>query len=108
MEPCYIIRDPSGYYAAAIADIVKMPIDSTKREYYVITRINVMERFRNQGYGAKILDMILKDADGEKVTLFLQPVASGGLDEKELINWYERHGFIYGAWHMKRKPKTGD
>lgn len=99
----YIERDS---YAAAIADVVKMPVDSTRREYYVITRINVMERYRGQGLGTQILEMILADADAENVTLLLEPVPSGGLDHKELIGWYARHGFKYGAYHMRRKPQA--
>lgn len=106
MKACYVI--PEGIYAAAIADIVKMPIDSSKREYWVITRINVMEQFRGQGYGTRILEDILRDADAENVTLFLEPAASGGLSQEELIEWYKRHGFDYGTWHMKRKPKGSD
>lgn len=105
MKTIYIIRSPDGYLAAAIAVVVKMPIDSTRREYYVITRINVMEQFRGQGLGTKILEEILKDADDEGVILFLEPQASGGLSQKKLEAWYERHGFDYGTWHMRRKPK---
>lgn len=103
MRTTYVI--PEGPYAAAIADVVKMPIDSTKREYWVVTRINVMEKFRGQGYGTKVLDLILQDADAEGVTLFLEPVASGGLSQEDLTAWYERHGFDWGTWHMKRKPR---
>jgi GNAT superfamily N-acetyltransferase len=104
MKTTYYIRDPDkGVFAAAIADVVKMPTTG-RREYYVITRINVMEQYRGQGYGTKILNMILEDADSEGVVLFLEPVPSGGLSKKELEAWYERHGFDWGTWHMKRKP----
>lgn len=106
MKSIYYIEEDS--LAAAIADVVKMPIDSTKREYYVITRINVMERYRGQGYGTRILDEILKDADEENVTLFLEPIASGGLPQKELEEWYVRNGFIWGAWYMRRKPNGSE
>lgn len=109
MRPVYYIRDPeTGTLAAAIADVVKMPVDSSRKEYFVITRINVMERYRGQGYGSKILNMILEDADKEGVVLFLEPTPSGGLSEKELKAWYERHGFSYDAWHMRRLPNKAE
>lgn len=105
MKTTYYIRDPeTGSLAAAIADVVKMPVDSTRREYFVITRINVMKRYRGQGYGTKILNMILEDADKEGVVLFLEPLASGGLPRAELEAWYGRHGFDWGTWHMRRLP----
>jgi GNAT superfamily N-acetyltransferase len=107
MKTSYIIKDPDkGIFAAAIADVVKMPVDSTRREYYVITRINVMERYRGQGYGTKILNQILEDADAEGVTLYLEPSPSGGLSLEELKAWYERHGFTEGVWHMRRKARV--
>jgi len=99
LKQVYVI--PEEGLAAAIADIVPLP--GSKR-YFVITRINVMEKFRGKGYGTRILNMILEDADKEGVILLLEPVPSGGLSDKELIAWYTRHGFEWGTWHMKRKP----
>lgn len=66
-----------------------------------------MERYRGQGFGTKILNMILEDADKEGVILILEPVASGGLTNNELVAWYERHGFDWGTWHMRRLPQRG-
>lgn len=104
MEQTYIIRDPDkGIFAAAIADVVEMP--TGKDRHYVITRINVMDQYRGRGYGSKILNMILEDADNEGATLFLEPVPSGPLDAEALKEWYSRSGFEWGAWHMRRKPR---
>jgi len=105
MKQVYVI--PEDGFAAAIADVVRMPIDSSRKEYCVITRINVMERYRGKGYGRKILDLILADADNEGVIVYLEPVATGGLDQEELEQWYERRGFTWGAWHMRRLPVKG-
>ena len=107
MKNTYYIPDPDkGVFAAAIADVVLMPTNSGRRRHYVITRINVMEQYRGQGYGTRILDLILNDADAEGVSLFLEPVPSDGLDMDELTAWYERHGFGWGAWHMLRRPRS--
>lgn len=103
MKQTYIIRDPDkGVFAAAIADLVRWPNENSKN--YVITRINVMERYRGMGFGTQILNEILADADKEGVKLFLEPIASNGLTQKELEAWYVRHGFEWGAWHMRRRP----
>lgn len=105
MKETYIIRDPENEgLAAAIADVVLMPTRGPRRRYYVVTNIRVMDKYRGQGYGSKVLNLICEDADRENVTLFLEPVASDGLTQKELVAWYERHGFDWGTWHMRRKP----
>lgn len=107
MKTTYIIRDPdTGSLAAAIADTVMWPKEGSK--YCIITRINVMIKYRGEGYGTEILNQIIADADAEKVTLLLEPSASGGLSQAELVNWYERHGFKYGQWSMGRRPATGN
>jgi GNAT superfamily N-acetyltransferase len=105
MKQTYIIRDPdTGNLAAAIADLVRWPKEDSKN--YIITRINVMEQYRGQGFGRQILNEILSDADKEGVVLFLEPSASGGLSKQELEEWYERNGFTWGAWHMRRRPQN--
>ena len=101
-----MIRDPDeGFFAAAIADLVRWPNENSKN--YIVTRINVMERYRGLGLGSQILKEILDDADKEGVVLFIEPSASGGLSQKELEEWYERHGFTWGAWHLRRTPQKG-
>jgi GNAT superfamily N-acetyltransferase len=105
MRQTYMIKDPDkGIFAAAIADVVLMRTSPRRQKDYVITRINVMERYRGQGLGTEILEMIFADADAEGIDLLLEPVASGGLTQQQLIDWYTRHGFTYDAWYMIRNP----
>ena len=61
----------------------------------LITRINVPIQYRMAGLGSKILREICKDADRQRVNLVVEPVASGGLTQKSLTDWYERHGFVW-------------
>lgn len=107
MQQCYMIeRKWHGVrMAAAIADIVVMPVDTTRRQVHVITRINVLPQYRGQGLGTELLSQILADADAEGIRLVLEPSASGGLEQEDLEKWYLRHGFSWGPWHMVRKPQ---
>lgn len=59
----------------------------------VLTRINVPSRYRGKGHGSDILKRVLADADATNTRIFLEPAASGGLDQDSLIEWYQRHGF---------------
>ena len=97
MRQMYVIPMPK--FKPVIADLSEQE-DGTWR----ISRINVPEKYRTLGHGAKILDMILIDADKEGVTLTLEPVATGrpgvGLSQAQLVKWYERHGF---KWHESKR-----
>lgn len=87
MKAYYFIRMPLSIQPA-IADLTQ-----TQPGVFMINRINVPARFRNQGYGTKLLEMILEDADFENVVLILQVAPSGEMGPDELIAWYKRHGF---------------
>lgn len=73
-----------------------------------IARINVPSVSRGQGLGSGLLREFLADVDAEGLTVVLEPLPSGGLDEVELVAWYRRYGFEwYGdSWEsvMIRYP----
>lgn len=73
-----------------IADLMEHPSEPRSM---VINRINVPAMHRGKGFGRRILHEILKEADFEGVTLYLEVVPSGGLRWNELKAWYERAGF---------------
>lgn len=75
----------------SIADLVEI-----HPGYYLLTRINVPKAMRGRRIASSLLNEILEDADAEGVTLEIHPMPSGGLSKKELISWYERHGFQWG------------
>jgi len=82
---------PTCYFHKAtrsIADLIS--VDSGE---YLLTRVNVPDKYRNAGIGSRILDEICKDADENGVTLVLEVVPSGGLTFHDLVRWYERRGF---------------
>lgn len=84
----YIVRTEFDF-RPAIADL------SWAGEFnaWLIHRINVPSPARGKGYGRAVLRDICADADAEGVPLILAPESSGGLEQKELVAWYRRHGF---------------
>lgn len=102
MQSCYMIQE--DIFAVVIADLSK---DFIPNGLYV-NRINVLPEWRGQGYGKRILDMILEDADSEGVTLYLEPRSYSdvnGLTQAELEAWYLRHGFEWLESVMIRQPR---
>jgi GNAT superfamily N-acetyltransferase len=98
MKTVYHIPMPKGI-RPAIGDVSEIGTG-----VYLINRINVPEPFRGQGYGHRILQCILNDADREHVTLVLEVHASDSRDimtNDTLIAWYRRHGFKMVSWVNK-------
>jgi GNAT superfamily N-acetyltransferase len=102
MRTFYHIRMPSGV-RPAVGDVSEIGTS-----LYEINRINVPEPFRGKGYGTRILQDIIRDADREGITLTLSVFSSGKqLDNDDLIAWYGRHGFkmlSYANRLMHRRP----
>jgi len=101
VQTCYTTRlSPT---AAAIADLVR-PGELTPN--WTITRINVPQAFRGQGYASALLREILNDADNGHETLQLEVFPSGGLNYEQLEAWYKRYGFKEASTgYMVRKPQ---
>lgn len=98
MQTCYVFRS-----TRTIADLIP-PHEVTPG--WCISRINVPAEHRGEGHGSAMLRMILRDADAEQVTLWLEVQPSGPLDRQQLTAWYKRYGFKphkYG--YMIRRPR---
>lgn len=97
MKNIYIDRE-----SRSIADLILNEEEKTA----LITRINVPEIHRGKGSGSKLLKEICEDADREEFILKLYVSPSGGLSGKELVKWYQRHGFQHRAFfgEMERPP----
>ena len=99
MRFCYTIK--LSPVKIAIADLTDLG-----NEGIYITRINVPELFRGQGYGTALLKMILADADKEHLELKLEIHASGALNRTQLKAWYKRYGFVkHKIGYYVRKAK---
>lgn len=88
MRPTYLLSH-ADCVRPCIADLSDLPGCS----HTYVNRINVPHELRGRGLGSQLLDQIVEDADQERVSLCLHPVASGGLSRDELIAWYRRRGF---------------
>lgn len=104
MKTCYTIKMPDQMHIA-IADITEPGVMFDEAWY--INRINVPQQYRGMGFGKALLEMICRDADEEKATLALEPLASGGLNVKQLEDWYGRHGFVNGINYMMWRYPNG-
>lgn len=58
-----------------------------------ITSIMVYDRYRGEGFGQFLLSVT--KAYLRSHHLLLEPVAMGGLEQKELEEWYLRNGFSF-------------
>lgn len=84
-----------------------------RKDTYVLTRINVRDKFRRQGFGTELLRAVLDEADLHGATLVLEIAPSGKMGYHDLRKWYERFGFVnvnvatpYGkGFGMQRLPR---
>lgn len=76
-----------------MADLVHVVMDDAGLEGWVLTRINTPTAYRGRGAAGRLLLQILKDADQERETLYLEIVPSGAMGYAALRAWYQRHGF---------------
>lgn len=72
----------------AVAELVPIGLG-----LYLITRLEVPAGLRCQGHGRRLLQLLVNDADREGATLCLLPSSSGWMTNRQLIDWYRRHGF---------------
>jgi ribosomal protein S18 acetylase RimI-like enzyme len=98
MKSSFYIKLPDG--RIAVADLIHIT-----NNHYVISRINVPIAWRGLGYGRKLLQQIIEEADAENTILTLGVYDSGGLTKRQLIAWYKRYGFKKSKTSYSRKPK---
>ncbi len=55
--------------------------------------IKTLPSGRGKGAASSALRRVLKDADESGVSISLEPVPKGPVDEEGLVSWYQRHGF---------------
>ena len=101
MKECYIRKLTTR---PAIADVWTQEPGKA-----LITRINVPHEHRREGHGTALLEQILRDADHEGVTLFIEVQASDGPSRDALLEWYLKYGFKSSdifKYFLMREPVT--
>ncbi len=74
---------------------------------WMINRIYVPEKYRCRGIGNELLEEVTADADAEEAVLLLEVSSYGEMNNEQLTEWYERHGFERYIDCMYRYPKIG-
>jgi ribosomal protein S18 acetylase RimI-like enzyme len=75
----------------------------------LVTRLNVPEKYRQLGWGTKLLNKCIEYADEHKLVLLLEVAPSGGMNSTQLTAWYCKFGFVgditgFPAGLMARMP----
>lgn len=86
----------------AVADLMHIEGD-----VWELTRINVPAALRGQGYGRRLMERVLADADEFGVTLRLVINPYGEMTYEQLRDWYERCGFESDGRHDPFDFETG-
>ncbi|MGK5626999.1 GNAT family N-acetyltransferase [Streptomyces sp. URMC 123] len=74
---------------------ILIPLRRGSGEPALITELVVRPAERGKGLGTEILNLVCAEAEAEGMDLMLSVDPSpGGLTFEELVQWYERHGFV--------------
>lgn len=76
---------------------------------WTLTDIHVPMTYQGQGVGSKLLRMVTSYADEEGIDIRLNVQPGGGwMNYEELVQWYNRHGFVWEDSIMTRHHGTGE
>jgi len=101
MKTRYTIETEGEFQAWACVSVLS-------RYQCSLRRIGIEEPHRGKGLGSRLLRDICRDADRERITLWLIAHTSGPLSNAELAAWYRRYGFRgRPRAGMTRKPGPG-
>lgn len=68
--------------------------DDPEDPYLYLELIKIRKKYRNLGYGTKVLRSIVRFADKHNVRIELYATNAFGTDLKILYSFYRKHGFI--------------
>lgn len=83
-----VIKLCEGAQCLALAEI------SPVNDKWVFNRIFVAEEHRAKGYGSAVLSKLTEYLDKNLIDLYAYVYSSGSLNERQLVSWYKRYGFI--------------
>jgi GNAT superfamily N-acetyltransferase len=90
-----------------------MAFDGYRPGAWLLTGVEVSREERGKGVARGVMQQVLNDADAEGVPIYLSVEPDGtGLGEDDLVDWYERLGFVLvepdisSSLIMVREPRT--
>jgi len=67
---------------------------STACGKWIFDHIFVAEEHRAKGYGSEVLNKLTDYLDQNRLDLYAYIHSTGSLDDRQLLAWYKRHGFM--------------
>lgn len=98
MKNLYEVRNDAGEVVSSLNG----QYQSYNNSYYAIAVVTNIA-YKGKGYGKKVYEMMLSDADKEGVTVEIGDTTSV---EKWKQDWFKRLGFVFRAGRMIRKPRS--
>ena len=71
-----------------------------------VNRVSVLKPHRGKGIARRLMSEMLKDADSEGITLWLDINPYGDMDFAELLAWYHRLGCRPCKGRYRRLPQS--
>lgn len=90
---------------------IQQVFNNTEKIYF-FNRLNVPEKMRNHGIGARLLKEVLDFIASQNAMLINTVNSYGDLSQEELIKWYEKNGMCVGNkqgllfFHTELAPKN--
>ena len=90
------------------SDFAEIEMGKSGDDEIHVNSIKALTKRRGQGTQALQYLKNLADKHGVTLTGYAKPYGSGGMNAKDLKDWYKRHGFsINRSGDMIRKPQKG-
>jgi GNAT superfamily N-acetyltransferase len=98
----FVFKLKKVMYVGIIEELKFEYIDSEPESlpYLYLVLIKIKKKYRNQGYGAAVLEEIVQFADDHNETIILFASTLYGSDLKRLYKFYRGYGFV-----LKRNDK---
>ena len=93
MQTCYYEINNGVFLSVLDLQDIELYVESETLIKFLITRLNVYRKYRNQGVARKLMTACCNDADAEGQTLWLEFAPYPETDPVRLRAFYERMGF---------------
>ena len=79
----------------------------TKSGFLNLTKIEIFEKYRKEGYATQVMNQIIDYANDKGATIILTPDPYlKNISKKNLVDWYKDFGFVMNKRTSKNKDYT--